>query len=189
VSTTVRGAASGDAERPSAQSPTIPAPGPAVEAFDDATFRQVLARFATGVVVVTGATPDGPAGLTCQSFSSLSLDPPLVLLSTARSSKTWPRIEATRRFAVNVLGRDQDELSERFAVSGGDKFAGVGWHSGALGNPLLDGAIAHIECDVHALHDGGDHVIVLGRVRALEAPGLDRAPLIYFRSAYRSLEG
>ena len=180
MSTTVRGAAPGDGERPS---------GPAVEAFDDATFRQVLARFATGVVIVTGATPDGPAGLTCQSFSSLSLDPPLVLLSTARSSKTWPRIEATGRFAVNVLGLDQEELSERFAVSGGDKFAGVGWHSGALGNPLLDGAIAHIECDVHALHDGGDHVIVLGRVRALEAPGLDRAPLVYFRSAYRSLAG
>jgi 3-hydroxy-9,10-secoandrosta-1,3,5(10)-triene-9,17-dione monooxygenase reductase component len=176
MSTTVRGAADGEPSTP------------AVEAFDDATFRQVLARFATGVVVVTGATPDGPAGLTCQSFSSLSLDPPLVLLSTARSSKTWPRIEATGRFAVNVLGEDQAELSERFAVSGGDKFGGVAWRPGALGNPLLAGAIAHIECDVHAVHDGGDHVIVLGRVRALEAPGLeDRAPLVYFRSAYRSL--
>jgi len=175
VSTTVRGA--GDAGEP-----------PVVEAFDDATFRHVLARFATGVVVVTGSTPDGPAGLTCQSFSSLSLDPPLVLLSTARSSKTWPRIEATGRFAVNVLAADQADLSERFAVSGGDKFAGVPWRTGALGNPLLAGSIAHLECDVHAVHDGGDHVIVLGRVRALEAPGLEReSPLVYFRSAYRSL--
>jgi flavin reductase (DIM6/NTAB) family NADH-FMN oxidoreductase RutF len=183
VSTVLRSAASGDGRESSGA-----APDHAAESFDDATFRQVLARFATGVVVVTATTPDGPAGLTCQSFSSLSLDPPLVLLSTSRSSKTWPRIEATGRFAVNVLGEDQVALSDRFAVSGGDKFASVGWRPGALGNPLLDGAIAHIECDVHAVHDGGDHVIVLGRVRALEAPGLeDRSPLIYFRSSYRSL--
>jgi flavin reductase (DIM6/NTAB) family NADH-FMN oxidoreductase RutF len=148
----------------------------------------VLARFATGVVVVTGATADGPAGLTCQSFSSLSLDPPLVLLSTARTSKTWPRIERTGRFAVNVLASGQRDLSDRFAVSGGDKFAGLDWRSGVLGNPLLPGALAHLECDVHTVHDGGDHVIVLGRVRALEAPGLeDDAPLVYYRSAYRSL--
>ena len=167
-----------------------PSAGDSVETFDEDSFRQVLARFATGVVVVTGSTEEGPAGLTCQSFSSLSLDPPLVLLSTARTSKTWPRIEATGRFAVNVLGDDQRDLSERFAVSGGDKFAGTTWRPGALGNPLLDGAIAHLECDVHAVHDGGDHVIVIGRVRALEAPGLEeRAPLVYFRSAYRTLAG
>jgi 3-hydroxy-9,10-secoandrosta-1,3,5(10)-triene-9,17-dione monooxygenase reductase component len=158
------------------------------ESFDDATFRSVLARFATGVVVVTGGTPEGPAGLTCQSFSSLSLDPPLVLLSTARTSKTWPRIAATGRFGINVLAEDQQAVSTRFAVSGGDKFAGQPWHEGAFGNPLLDDALAHLECDVHAVHDGGDHEIVIGRVRALEAPGLGtRAPLIYFGSAYRSL--
>jgi 3-hydroxy-9,10-secoandrosta-1,3,5(10)-triene-9,17-dione monooxygenase reductase component len=158
------------------------------ETFDAPTFRQVLARFASGVVVVTGSTGSGPAGLTCQSFSSLSLDPPLVLLSTAKSSTTWPRIAETGRFAVNVLGSDQQELSSRFAVSGGDKFADTPWRPGALGNPLLDGAIAHVECDIAALHDGGDHVIIVGRVRALEAPGLEsRSPLVYYRSAYRSL--
>lgn len=161
---------------------------PVTETFDEATFRQVLARFATGVVVVTGATGDGPAGLTCQSFSSLSLDPPLVLLSTARSSRTWPRIEATGRFAVNVLGADQQDVSTRFAISGGDKFAGQGWRPGAMGNPLLDGALAHVECDIDAVHDGGDHVIVVGRVRALEAPGLEaRSPLVYYRSSYHEL--
>ena len=161
---------------------------PPTETFDEAAFRQVLARFATGVVVVTGATPDGPAGLTCQSFSSLSLDPPLVLLSTARSSTTWPRIAATGRFAVNVLAADQQEVSGRFAASGTDKFAGQAWRPGALGNPLLDGALAHVECDIDAVHDGGDHVIVIGRVRALEAPGLDEAsPLVYYRSGYHAL--
>jgi 3-hydroxy-9,10-secoandrosta-1,3,5(10)-triene-9,17-dione monooxygenase reductase component len=163
---------------------------PATETFDEAAFRRVLARFATGVVVVTGATEAGPAGLTCQSFSSLSLDPPLVLLSTARSSTTWPRIAATGRFAVNVLAADQQALSTRFAVSGGDKFAGQAWRTGALGNPLLDGAIAHVECDIDAVHDGGDHVIVVGRVRALKAPGLDAAsPLVYYGSGYRALAG
>ncbi len=162
-------------------------PGTDLETVDPTAFRQVLARFATGVVVVTGATPEGPAGLTCQSFSSLSLDPPLILLSTARSSSTWPRIAATGRFAVNVLGADQQEVSGRFAVSGGDKFAGQEWRAGVLGNPLLDGAIAHVECDVEAVHDGGDHEIVVGRVRALSAPAVDAEPLLYFRSAYRRL--
>lgn len=161
------------------------------ETFDAATFRGVLARFASGIVVVTGSTPHGPAGLTCQSFSSLSLDPPLVLVGTARTSSTWPRIAATGRFAVNVLAADQQDVSARFAVSGGDKFAGQAWRAGALGNPLLDGAIAHVECDLHAVHDGGDHEIVVGRVRALDAPGLadgrEAAPLLYFRSGYRTL--
>src|SRR5689334_14661640 len=93
----------------------------AEETIDDAEFRVVLSHFATGVVVVTGATPDGPAGLTCQSFSSLSLDPPLVLLSIARVSASWPRIRDTGRFAVNVLSSAQAGLSTAFAVSGGDK--------------------------------------------------------------------
>lgn len=162
------------------------------ETFDAAAFRRVLARFASGVVVVTGAADGGPAGLTCQSFSSLSLDPPLVLLSTARTSRTWPRIAATGRFAVNVLGADQQDVSGRFAVSGGDKFAGQAWHAGALGNPLIEGAIAHLECDLEAVHDGGDHEIVVGRVRALDAPGLGDgdagvAPLLFWGSAYRRL--
>ena len=166
---------------------------PITETFDAAVFRQVLARFASGVVVVTGTTPEGPAGLTCQSFSSLSLDPPLVLLSTARTSTTWPRIAATGRFAVNVLGEDQQDVSGRFALSGADKFAGQPWRQGDYGNPLLEGVIAHVECDVEAVHDGGDHEIVVGRVRALDAAGLREAaepnPLLYYRSAYRTLAG
>ncbi|WP_375400718.1 flavin reductase family protein [uncultured Amnibacterium sp.] len=159
------------------------------ESVDEAVFRQVLARFASGIVVVTGATDDGPAGLTCQSFSSLSLTPALVMLSTARTSSTWPRIQATGRFGVTVLADGQQAISDRFAVSGGDKFAGVDWRPGRLGNPLLAGALAHLECDVHAVHEGGDHLIVVGRVRALEAGGLDedRSPLVYYRSSYRAL--
>jgi 3-hydroxy-9,10-secoandrosta-1,3,5(10)-triene-9,17-dione monooxygenase reductase component len=159
------------------------------ETIDETQFRGVLSHFATGVVVVTGSTADGPAGLTCQSFSALSLDPPLVLLSIARASASWPRIRATGRFAVNVLSSAQAAVSTAFAVSGGDKFAGVAWRQGLLGLPLLDGALAQLECDLEAVHPGGDHEIVIGRVRALSAvPQLESAsPLVYYRSAYRRL--
>jgi 3-hydroxy-9,10-secoandrosta-1,3,5(10)-triene-9,17-dione monooxygenase reductase component len=159
------------------------------ETIDDAAFRTVLAHFATGVVVVTGSTPEGPTGLTCQSFSSLSLDPPLVLISIARNSASWPRIRATGRFAVNVLSSAQADLSTAFAVSGGDKFAGVAWRPGLFGNPLLDGTLAQLECEIEAVHPGGDHEIVVGRVRGLTAvPQLESpSPLVFFRSAYRTL--
>ena len=158
------------------------------ESIDETAFRRVLSHFASGVVVVTRETDAGPSGLTCQSFSSLSLDPPLVLLAPARTSTTWPRIAATGRFAVNVLGEGQEDLSARFAVSGGDKFTGQAWHRGRLGLPLLDAAIAGIECDLESVHDGGDHLIVVGRVRALAASGVeDASPLVYYRSTYRAL--
>ena len=161
----------------------------AEETIDEVEFRAVLSHFATGVVVVTGSTPDGPAGLTCQSFSSLSLDPPLVLLSIARASLSWPRIRDTGRFAVNVLSSGQVDVSTAFAASGGDKFANVDWHPGLFGNPLLAGSLAQLECDLHAVHPGGDHEIVVGRVRALAAvPQLESpSPLVFFRSAYRTL--
>lgn len=159
------------------------------ETIDEAEFRTVLSHFATGVVVVTGRTPEGPAGLTCQSFMSLSLEPPLVLLSIARASASWPRIRDTGRFAVNVLSSAQADVSTAFAVSGGDKFTGAAWHPGLFGNPLLDGALAQLECDLDAVHPGGDHEIVVGRVRGLAAvPQLETpSPLVYYRSAYRTL--
>ena len=159
------------------------------ETLDEAEFRAVLSHFATGVVVVTGSTPEGPTGLTCQSFLSLSLDPPLVLLSIGRGSATWPRIRSTGLFAVNVLSSAQAGVSAAFAVSGGDKFAGVSWRPGLLGNPLIDGALAQLECEVDAVHPGGDHEIVVARVRALAAvPQLEEpSPLVFFRSAYRTL--
>ena len=159
------------------------------ETIDEAEFRTVLSHFATGVVVVTGSTAEGPAGLTCQSFISLSLEPPLVLLSIARASTSWRRIRDTGRFAVNVLSSAQADLSAAFAVSGGDKFAGLAWQPGLFGNPLLDGALAQLECDLDAVHPGGDHEIVVGRVRGLAAvPQLATpSPLVYYRSAYRTL--
>jgi 3-hydroxy-9,10-secoandrosta-1,3,5(10)-triene-9,17-dione monooxygenase reductase component len=154
---------------------------------DPVLFRRVLSHFATGVVVVT-AFDSEPLGMTCQSFSSLSLDPPLVMFCPAHTSTTWPRIRDVGIFAVNILAADQEALCRQFAVSGGDKFAGVGWQPGRTRAPVLDGVLAHIECVLDAVHDGGDHAIVTGRPVAVgEDPGLD--PLLFFRSHYGRFAG
>ncbi|MFB7913999.1 flavin reductase family protein [Streptomyces sp. NPDC056061] len=140
---------------------------------DAAEFRRVLGHFASGVTVVTAYDPadtDGPAGFACQSFASLSLDPPLVAFMVARTSTTWPRIARAGVFCVNVLGAGQGELCRGFAVSGADKFAGIGYAAAPVtGSPLLDGVPAWIDCRIHAVHTGGDHLIVVGRVEALGA--------------------
>lgn len=148
-----------------------------------ARMRDVLGHFASGVVVVTAAGPGGPLGFTCQSFASLSLEPPLVSLAPARSSSTWPRIRDTGGFCVNVLAEDQDACSTAFARSGTDKFAGVRWTPGPSGAPRLDGACAWIDCTLWNEYDGGDHTIVVGRVRGLGGDGT-RRPLLYHRGRY-----
>lgn len=157
------------------------------DAVDSSRFRQVLGHFCTGIVIVTAADDDGPVGLTCQSFSSLSLDPPLVLFCPSKSSSSWPRIKATGRFAANVLAADQEELSRRFATSGIDKFAGVGWRPGRTGAPVLHDVLAHVECELEFVHEGGDHDIAVGRVVDLEMDHEGR-PLLFFRGGYGRLE-
>lgn len=145
---------------------------------DPAEFRCVLGHFASGVTIVTAHDPgdreahEGPAGFACQSFASLSLDPPLVAFMVARTSTTWPRIARAGSFCVNVLGAHQEALCRGFAVSGADKFAGVAYEAAPVtGSPLLDGVPAWIDCRVHTVHTGGDHLIVVGRVEALGAAG------------------
>lgn len=151
--------------------------------------KSVLSSFCTGVAVITARGADGgPVGMAVQSFSSVSLDPPLVCFCPARTSTTWPRIQAAGAFAVNILAADQQELCRRFAVTGGDKFAGVPWRAGDNGAPLLDGVLATVECDLEAVLDGGDHAIALGRVTALTAHR-EGAPLLYFRRTYGRLPG
>lgn len=150
-------------------------------------FRDVLGHFPSGVAVVTGLDAGRPAGLTVQSFCSLSLDPPLVLVCPARASLSWPRIEGTGRMCVNVLADDQEDLARAFAQSGQDKFAGLGWRpSPATGSPVLEGALAVIDCAIEQVHPGGDHLVVVGRVLALEAES-ERRPLLFHRSRYRGL--
>ncbi|WP_192582376.1 flavin reductase family protein [Streptomyces triticiradicis] len=160
---------------------------------DPARFRRVLGHFATGVAVVTAPAvaagdPAGPAGFACQSFASLSLDPPLVCFMVGRTSTTWPRIARAGVFCVNVLGAHQGELCRGFAVSGADKFAGVVYDAAPVsGSPRLAGAAAWIDCTVHAVHTGGDHLIVVGRVDALGASddeGPDVPPLLFHRGRF-----
>ncbi|MCP3756571.1 flavin reductase family protein [Streptomyces sp. TBY4] len=151
--------------------------------------KSVLSSFCTGVAVITARGADGrPVGMAVQSFSSVSLDPPLVCFCPARTSTTWPRIQAAGAFAVNILAADQQELCRGFAVTGGDKFAGVPWRAGSNGAPLLEGVLATVECDLEAVLDGGDHAIALGRVTALTAHR-EGAPLLYFRRTYGRLPG
>lgn len=150
---------------------------------ETAAFRDVLGHFASGVVVVTAAGPDGPLGFTCQSFAALSLAPPLVSFSPARTSTTWPQIRAVGRFCINVLAADQQPHSDRFARSGTDKFAGVRWRPGPSGAPVLDGVCAWVDCTLWREYDGGDHTIALGHVEALDAHTA-RTPLLFHRGAY-----
>lgn len=160
---------------------------------DPAEFRRVLGNFATGVAVITApppATTDGsPAGFACQSFTSLSLDPPLVAFMVGRTSTTWPRIARAGVFCVNVLAAHQAELCRAFAVSGADKFAGVAYDAAPVsGSPRLSGAVAWIDCAIHAVHTGGDHLIVVGRVDALGTAADDPdGPLLFHRGRFARL--
>ncbi|MEQ3552422.1 flavin reductase family protein [Pseudonocardia nematodicida] len=150
--------------------------------------RATLGAFASGVVVVTAQGPDGPLGFTCQSFSSLSLDPPLVSFAPARSSTTWPRIREVGRFCVNVLAADHEHHSTGFARSGTDKFAGVTWTPAPSGAPILEGVGAWVDCTLWNEYDGGDHTIVAARVSALGADPA-RQPLLFFRGGYTLTPG
>ena len=150
---------------------------------DPQVLREVMGHFASGVTVVTALTADGPAGFTCQSFSSLSLDPPLVAFAPARTSLTWPALRAIGRFCVNVLAEGQDDVSQNFARSGADKFAGVRLSPSAHGSPVLDDVDAWSDGELWAGYDGGDHSIVVARVLDLGADP-DRRPLLFHRGAY-----
>ena len=155
------------------------------EAFGADDFRRTLGHFASGVTIVTGSHGGGQVGLTCQSFFAVSLDPPLVAFSPAKTSHSYPRIRAAGAFCVNILAEAQQDLGRVFSRSGADKWADVRWTAGVTGSPILDGVLAWVDCDLEAEHEAGDHWLVLGRVRALQ--GSDHRPLVYFRSAFERL--
>jgi len=151
-------------------------------------FRDALARWASGVTVVTARDGDGtPVGMTAASFSSVSLDPPLVLVCVARSAQSHDALVGAPGFAVHVLGSTQDEMSARFAEPGPEKFAGHPDESGPFGAPLLAFDVARLVCAHHAALEGGDHTILVGRVVSTELAGTD--PLIYCNRAYGRLSG
>ena len=149
---------------------------------DQARFREVLGHFATGVTIVTALEEGLPVGFSCQSFAALSLDPPMVVLAPARTSTSWPRIRAAGSFCVNILGEHQEAVCRAFAVSGGDKFSGVGWRPGITGAPVIDNSLAVVECELGDIFDGGDHEIVTGRVVALEVG--EGGPLLFYRGGF-----
>lgn len=150
-------------------------------------FRNALGCFATGVTVVTAPAASGdPIGMTVSSFNSVSLDPPLVVFSIGRWAHSLEVLQDSPSYAVNVLGRDQMELSNRFARPGTDKWHGVNWKEGTHGVPLLDGAIATFECEPFAVHEGGDHLVFLGRVTRYESVPAGE-PLVFFRGGYVGL--
>ena len=150
---------------------------------DPATFRRILGHFCTGIVIIAAVDDGVPVGMTCQSFSSLSLEPPLILFGASHASTSWPRIRRAGTFAVNILAADQEAICRVFATTGADKFAAVEWSLGASGAPLLAGCVAHVECRLESVTRAGDHDIVIGAPLAMgENPA--QLPLLFFRSSY-----
>jgi len=148
--------------------------------------RRVMGHFATGVTIVTTCGSDGaPYGLTANAFTSLSLDPPLCLVCVDRRAETFAHFYDSKVFTVNVLRREQEALSTRFAKSGGDKFVGVATEPGHHGAPLIAGALAHLECRITDTLEGGDHVIHVGRIEHVRTHEGD--PLLFYQGKYRRL--
>lgn len=149
-----------------------------MNSIDPSEFRSALGRFATGVTIVTTRDPEGRLyGVTVNSYNSVSLDPPLILWSLARSSNSMDAFDRSGAFAVHILGADQEDLARRFATRGNKKFVGLETRPGVKGVPLFDNCLAHFECTTEKRFGGGDHVIFLGRVVNFEA--CDNPPLLF----------
>ncbi|WP_333618093.1 3-hydroxy-9,10-secoandrosta-1,3,5(10)-triene-9,17-dione monooxygenase reductase subunit [Dietzia sp.] len=156
--------------------------------FTSRELRDALGQFCTGITVITAVDEGAPVGFACQSFSALSLDPPLVLFCPMKTSGSWPRIERTGRFAVNILSEEQEDVSSTFGRRGEDKFASIDWSPSPLGSPVIDGVMAWFDCRIESVLDGGDHWIVLGRVSDLGPTDRSDRPLLFYRGAYMRLE-
>ncbi|MDX2376703.1 flavin reductase family protein [Microbacterium sp. LRZ72] len=157
-------------------------------AIEARAFRDTLGHFASGITVVSGIEGGDPVGFTCQSFASVSIEPPLVSFTVMRTSTTYPRIAATGSFAVNVLAHDQHAVSDQFARSGTDKWAGIAWQPAASGNPIIDDTLMWVDCRLWAEYEAGDHLIVVGEVVEMSPiDGHGGEPLLYFKGAYRHL--
>lgn len=149
--------------------------------------RRVLGHFCTGIAVISAHDGTSPIGFTCQSVTSVSLDPPYISFCPSSSSTSWPLIRDVGAVCVNVLAASQKDVCARFATRGRDKFAGVDWRPGANGAPTLAGTLASIEADIEFEHTAGDHSIVVGRVTGLWAHE-QRNPLLFYRGQYGGFE-
>jgi 3-hydroxy-9,10-secoandrosta-1,3,5(10)-triene-9,17-dione monooxygenase reductase component len=149
--------------------------------------RRLWGSFPTGVTVVTAYSGSGVVGMAVNSFTSVSLDPPLALVCPARASRTWPSIRAVGSLCVNVMADKHEWVSRQFSEHDIDRFAGVRWHHRPCG-PALEDAVAWLDCEIDAEHDGGDHTIVVLRMLDMEASP-DAAPLVFFRGRYGTFRG
>jgi 3-hydroxy-9,10-secoandrosta-1,3,5(10)-triene-9,17-dione monooxygenase reductase component len=150
---------------------------------DPAAMRTVLGHFATGIALVTAFDGDEPVGMACNSFTSVSLDPQLVLFCAAKSSSTWPRIQTAKKWCANVLAEEGEEVCRLFAQKGADRFAHIAYSPGRSGAPVLDDALAFVDCETAAEYDAGDHVIVVGKVLEL-GYAAEGKPLLFYRGGY-----
>jgi 3-hydroxy-9,10-secoandrosta-1,3,5(10)-triene-9,17-dione monooxygenase reductase component len=155
---------------------------------ESARFRKVLGHYPTGVCVVTSLGTDGlPIGMSVGSFTSVSLDPPLVAFFPDRRSSTWHRIRSTGRFCVNVLGENQEAICKQFATPGAEKFKGISHRPSELGLPILEGVVAWIECILDAVHEAGDHYIAIGEVADLAVVDYPMQPLVFHNGGFRQI--
>lgn len=153
------------------------------QAIDAMEFRKALGAFVTGVTVVCTRQEDGtPRGFTANSFTSVSLDPALVLICIGKSAASYPVFSAAAHFSISILAEDQKQLSSLFASKAADKFEQVAWHQGLTGSPVIDGAAAWFDCETHQVVEAGDHIILIGRV--LDFANTTASPLGYGRGAY-----
>ena len=150
---------------------------------DSGEFRNVLGHFPTGVTAVTAVNNGKPVGMAIGSFTSVSLEPPLVAFLPGKESGSWQEIREAGSFCVNVMGQDQMEVCGVMASRSEDKFADVEWSPARSGSPIISGSIAYIDCDIEMVHDGGDHDIVIGRVLELEVMD-SKSPLVFFQGNY-----
>ncbi|QYE37109.1 flavin reductase family protein (plasmid) [Polymorphobacter sp. PAMC 29334] len=150
---------------------------------DSSEFRRILSHYPTGVCVVTAAGPAGPIGMVVGSFTSVSLQPPLVAFLPDRRSTTWPKIEAVGSFCVNVLAEGQREVCGMLTSKEGRRFDAIPHRQSVGGSPILDGVVAWIDCRLHAVHEAGDHFIAIGLVRALDVECSGR-PMVFLRGGY-----
>lgn len=153
------------------------------EAPTPAAMRRAMGCFATGVTVVTGLDGEEPVGFACQSFASVSLEPPLVLFCADHRGRAWPRIRGAGRFTVNVLAEQQVDLCNRFGSSRGQKYDGLDWELSQWDTPSLPGVLMRVHAEVHQVHVAGDHDVVIGRVLELETPQED-SPMLFFRGRF-----
>jgi 3-hydroxy-9,10-secoandrosta-1,3,5(10)-triene-9,17-dione monooxygenase reductase component len=154
-------------------------------AIEPLSFREALGHYASGITVITALVDGEPVGFTCQSFYSVSMSPPLVSFSVMSSSASYPKIRQAGRFAVNILSDEQVGVSNQFAGRGADKWNGVEWQVSPLGSPVIAGSLHWLDCEIYAEHAAGDHLIVIGEVKALDLQRpADTRPLLYFKGQY-----